>query len=41
MIADFEHLIENDAIQIDEKDAKLNLFKKIVKEIINIFAPLF
>lgn len=41
MIADFERLIETDAIQIDEKDAKLNLFKKIVKEIINIFAPLF
>lgn len=41
MKADFENLIENDAIQIDEKDAKLNLFKKIVKEIISIFAPLF
>lgn len=41
MQKDFDLMIENQTIQIDEEKAKLSLFKKIIKELINLFAPLF
>lgn len=38
---DFDQMIENQTIFIDENKAKLSLFKRMIKAVINLFAPLF
>ena len=41
MKEDFDHMIEKETIQIEEKSCHLPFFKRMLKDVVNLFSPLF